>query len=76
MALLYNKFFASFLDPPIIFEIDAWTLLVTWNPPSTPNGIIVSYNLYQNNKLRQSLPGNVTQYDADFLTPFSSYGFK
>ena len=64
------------MDPPIIYEIDAWSLLVTWEPPSAPNGLIEQYKLYQNNELIDSLPGNVTEYKAEFLTPFTSYGYR
>ncbi|XP_076812806.1 usherin-like isoform X3 [Clavelina lepadiformis] len=66
----------SSLDPPIIYANDAWSMYVTWENPSEPNGVIRSYNLYQNDVLRTELPGNVTNFLADNLTPFTTYWFR
>ena len=73
---LYQDFYTfSSMDPPIIYELNAWSLHVTWEPPAVPNGVIESYKLYQNKQLIESFPGNVTQHEADYLTPFTSYGY-
>lgn len=66
----------SFLDPPIIYEIDAWSLYIEWDTPSSPNGIILNYNLFQNDDPPILLPGNVTSYEAGDLVPFTTYTYK
>ena len=37
------------LAPPNLFVINSTTIRVTWNPPTTPNGAILSYSVLYNN---------------------------
>ncbi|KAJ8045141.1 Usherin [Holothuria leucospilota] len=64
------------VDPPMAAVIDAYTLLVTWEPPDRPNGIIRRINFYQNDVLRIILSGNATEFIADDLIPFTEYSFR
>ncbi|XP_041469805.1 usherin-like [Lytechinus variegatus] len=64
------------IDPPMATDVQAYSTIVTWEFPDTPNGIITSIRLYQNNVLKTTLPGNVTQLFIDDLTPFTDYMFS
>ncbi|XP_022099403.1 usherin-like isoform X2 [Acanthaster planci] len=63
------------IDPPMATIVDAYNMLVTWEQPEEPNGVITTIRLYQNNQLREILPGNATQFLADGLTPYTNYNF-
>ncbi|XP_038072643.1 usherin-like isoform X1 [Patiria miniata] len=63
------------IDPPMAAILDAYSMLVTWEQPEQPNGIISRVRLYQNNLLRQILPGNATEFLADGLMPYTDYNY-
>ncbi|XP_071790086.1 usherin-like isoform X2 [Asterias amurensis] len=63
------------IDPPMATILDAYSMYVTWEEPEEPNGIIVRVRLYQNNQLREILAGNVTEFLADSLMPYTQYNF-
>ncbi|XP_053408878.1 usherin-like [Mercenaria mercenaria] len=48
---------------------------LVWTAPLTPNGIITEYKVYQNGEYRVSMSGNVTQFRADKLKPYTYYAF-
>uniref|UniRef100_H2YEQ8 Usherin n=1 Tax=Ciona savignyi TaxID=51511 RepID=H2YEQ8_CIOSA len=60
----------------LCFEIDSWSLHITWESPSQPNGVVSSFRLFENDRLRVELPGNTTELRADGLTPFSTYSYR
>nr|XP_018671138.2 usherin isoform X1 [Ciona intestinalis] len=64
------------MDPPIVYEIDSWSVHVTWESPSQPNGIVGSFRLIENERLRTELPGNFTEFRADNLSPFTTYSYR
>ena len=53
-----GKTHLSFTEPlhmvtPIVQDVTARSVNVTWKPPMTPNGIVTEYNIYWNNTLSQ-----------------------
>ncbi|XP_025090014.1 usherin-like [Pomacea canaliculata] len=64
------------VSPPQIADIQARYINLTWTAPTSPNGIITTYNVHQNGVLRKVLTGNVTAYQADGLTPYQQYSFQ
>jgi len=59
-----------------MYDITAWSLRVTWEVPAEPNGKLEVYRLYENQILREELPGNLTSYHVDGLTPFTTYTYR
>ena len=64
------------LDPPqniTMVNMSAFTLLVKWYPPNTPNGIITMYTLYftYENRSREiiAVNGTVNSYILEGLSP-------
>ena len=51
--LHYILFFSepTSVDPPLIENVDARDVEVSWEAPMEPNGIVIEYNLYVNNVL-------------------------
>ena len=43
------------IDAPMASVIDPYTLLVAWEYPDQPNGIIVSIKVFQNDVLRATV---------------------
>ncbi|XP_041351149.1 usherin-like [Gigantopelta aegis] len=62
-------------DPPTITAVQARYISLDWSPPVNPNGIIKEYNIFQNGDRRTTVPGNITVFQADGLTPFTFYSF-
>ena len=78
-------FFLSFtapgdVAPPSVTANSSTSLQVTWTEPTTPNGIIVSYSLFNTTTddntdmllTSSSVPGS---FLVDGLEPFTEYGF-
>ncbi|XP_077990481.1 usherin-like [Glandiceps talaboti] len=64
------------IDPPMAQVLGPYSMLITWEEPAQPNGAIVQIRLFQNDQIRESLPGNSTTYVADNLLPNTAYYFK
>ncbi|XP_072050692.1 usherin-like [Amphiura filiformis] len=64
------------VDAPMATIINPQILLVTWEYPEQPNGVIMRIRVFQNDVLRVTIPGNVTAFEADDLSPYSNYYFK
>lgn len=62
------------LSPPAIDVVNATTLLVSWQEPAQPNGVITEYILLQNGV--QVFSGLVLSYQAAGLQPFSVYTYR
>lgn len=59
------------VQAPIIVGVGSRELTVTWAPPTTPNGVIILYNLYTNGNIVFSGSSNVTIVTG--LLPFAEY---
>lgn len=65
------------IDPPITTAYTARTVDLTWTEPSVTNGVITTYNIYQNISLVLSLPGNTTQAQiSEDITPYTVYIYR
>lgn len=62
------------LVPPNLFVINSTTIQVTWNPPTTPNGMIISYTIIYDN---QNIDVGLTlEYTATSLLAATQYSFR
>ena len=52
------------------------SVCVAWEPPSTPNGVIVAYTLYYSDEVDTSnitIAGELTSHELDMLSPYTNY---
>lgn len=56
--------------------MDSRSLVVTWDHPTKPNGIIVRYVVYRNNSHRTTVSSNLTMLTVTNLEPFTIYTFS
>ena len=63
----------TFIDAPVLFVESATVIRVSWLKPVLPNGIITSYNLYQNYSLIYSTLN--TTFTAENLLPYTTYQY-
>jgi len=63
----------TFVDPPVPFVESATVIRVSWLRPVEPNGLIINYNLYQNNSLINSSLD--TMFTAEDLLPYTTYHY-
>ena len=69
----------SGLDPPTVTALNATAVRIEWQPPTLPNGVIVQYELYQDNFNFITITiSDVTQlsYIQNGLDPFTQYNFR
>ena len=59
--------------PPAISNITSRSLLATWFPPDTPNGLILRYELYRNNTLVYN--GTNRVFNDTGLIPYTIYNY-
>lgn len=64
------------MDPPILLAVDSRAMLVTWQRPLKPNGVLTHYNLYQRGQLLLRAPGNATTRTVARLRPHTAYAFQ
>ena len=62
------------LDAPRLSP-DSKSMLLQWDHPSKPNGIIIQYSIYMNGSLLLNVTGNTTKYRVTNLQPFTLYTF-
>jgi len=62
------------LDPPRA-NPESKSMVLEWNPPSKPNGVITLYSIYKNGSFLLNVTGNVTKYTVKNLQPFTPYTF-
>ncbi len=60
---------------PILEVLGSTSILVTWSPPGSPNGVISQYILYQNDLPILGIGLTDFEYIATGLTPFTVYEF-
>ncbi|KAI6647638.1 hypothetical protein LOD99_8712 [Oopsacas minuta] len=67
----------SGLDPPILTAVNATAVFLEWIPPTLPNGVIIQYDLYQDNVNFVTLT-DTTQlsFTRTGLIPFTQYSFR
>ena len=53
-----------------------FTILVTWDPPLTPNGVIIWYTIYINTMAVLSVDGRTTSAVVDSLSANTQYGVR
>ena len=59
--------------PPVISNITSRSLLASWFPPDTPNGLILRYELYRNSSL--VFNGTERVFNDTGLSPYSLYTY-
>lgn len=64
------------VDPPILLAMDPRAMLVTWQHPVKPNGVLTHYNLYQHGQLFLRAPGDATNRTVTRLRPHTAYAFQ
>lgn len=63
------------IQPPTVISSASHSLELQWDPPTQPNGLIRSFDLFRDSELIFSGPGNVTRTLVVGLAPFTSYFF-
>nr|KAF6302646.1 hypothetical protein mPipKuh1_018529 [Pipistrellus kuhlii] len=64
------------VDPPMLLAVDSRAMLVTWQRPSKPNGVLTHYNMCQRGQLLLAAPGNATNRTVTGLRPHTAYAFQ
>ncbi|KAM4770863.1 usherin [Rhinophrynus dorsalis] len=64
------------IDPPVLSNVKSRSLVINWQHPPNPNGVIIHYNIYQNGSLKAFVPGNSTHYTMLNLNPYTKYLFQ
>lgn len=64
----------SQLSPPTLTPLTSSDVLANWSPPGVPNGIITGYHILYDKK--EMNVGNVLQYTARGLLPYTTYEFR
>ncbi|XP_064622303.1 usherin-like [Lineus longissimus] len=62
-------------DPPMVRNVAQRQLDLTWEHPLKPNGVILHYKIYVNDKVNEQVPGNTTVKTIAGLTPYTEYKF-
>ena len=63
------------IDNPEAIEIQSQSLILSWDPPSISNGILIHYIIVQNSsELDRTFP-NTTILEIRNLLPFTTYQF-
>lgn len=60
--------------PPVISNVTSRSLVASWFPPDTPNGLILRYELYRNNTLVYN--GTDRIFTDTGLTPYTLYTYS
>ena len=60
--------------PPSPQPLNFSAILLTWRPPESPNGAIISYNLYRNNVIIANVTG--LSYIDTGLDPITQYSYS
>ena len=59
----------SHMEAPLVSDIEAFSVRLTWLPPTQPNGVIINYHIYQNDlvshNVRQCLLSSARVIDVD-----------
>jgi len=76
---VYHIFFIFILAPeeqapPSAQPLNFSAILLTWRPPETPNGEIISYILYRNNTIIANVTG--LSYTDTGLDPITQYSYS
>ena len=61
------------LDRPTVVEVRSTSLLLDWDMPSSPNGIIIQHHVLINGTRKISLTGNQSSGNVTGLLPFTVY---
>ncbi|ELK32172.1 Usherin [Myotis davidii] len=64
------------VDPPILLAVAPRAMLVTWQHPVKPNGVLTHYHLYQRGQLFLRAPGDATNRTVTRLRPHTAYAFQ
>ena len=62
-------------------NVSTHALLITWSPPSVPNGIITAYTIYINyhnssSEAERATAGSASSYILEGLSPFQLVGVQ
>ena len=82
--LQYNEFpihILSMSDPSgfdqvVVVERASRSILISWDPPAAPNGILTNYTVFRDGQETASLAPSVTQLNISSLLPFTAYTFS
>ena len=67
------------LDPVNVLSVTPYSALLVWDPPASPNGIILGYTiivLNVNNEELLTVQANNTEANVTGLHPFTTYLFR
>ena len=70
---IYTRTAPVGVQAPFVVTTDSRQLDLAWNTPTQPNGVIVGYDLFVNDRLQLSTPN--TSATVDNLDPFTEYSF-
>ena len=85
LIVLHCYFFFSIaptdFDMPTVLSTTSYSIEVTWDPPATPNGVILNYTVITSDSDQDivntfSLPASENQYNVSGLLPFSDYNIS
>lgn len=62
------------VSPPTLTPLTSSDILANWSPPGIPNGVVTGYYVLYDNK--EINVGNVLQFTASNLLPYTSYEFR
>ena len=72
----------SFIDPPDVYTVSSTSLLIIWQPPPVPNGVITEYVLKRmfspqstNVRIVATLNSTVFKYTDEGLLPYTNYSY-
>ena len=60
-------------DQVTVLSNTAYSIVITWDPPSSPNGIISNYTVIIDSNLFKTLHVAISMYNVSGLLPYSTY---
>ena len=63
------------IDRPEVTEIQSMSLVLSWDPPSIANGIIIHYIIMENSTEVDRTTPNITNLEVTNLLPFTIYQY-
>lgn len=63
-------------DQASTLSLTAYSLYISWDPPSTPNGLIVNYTVIIGGVSIATVGADILEYNVTGLYPFTSYNIS
>ncbi len=62
--------------PPTASTVLSKSIVIRWQPPAKPNGVIALYTIIRDNAVIDSIPGTILFYNDTGLTPNTDYVYQ